>query len=200
MTVSSPARQALAGVSPDAATAEQMPIRRTAPYDEEPGYYAPGKLWLYGNVKLLHAKLVHVPAACGQRSPTACQLDRIEAEAEQLVLSGKVLVCGIHGSAHQRAAVVPLRWGSPRIVVMSGGFKFHLGNDLTQEPFRVARLWRYQWDPRTDLAISRRAPDKLPTFANYNPTVDRIITLLAAGKLPGLKSPCDYLTRIPARS
>jgi DNA processing protein len=84
-------------------------------------------------------------------------------------------VTGIHSAAHMRAAIVPLRWGAPRILVLSGGFHYHLGENLDQEPFRSARLWRYAWDPLTDLAISRRAPDKLPTYAHFNPTVDRLI-------------------------
>lgn len=88
--------------------------------------------------------------------------------------------CGIHSPAHQNAAVVPLRWGSPRILVLSGGFRYHFGKDLMDEPFRVARLYRFGWDPVTDLAVSRRAPDKLPTYARHNPTVDRLIRALSA--------------------
>jgi DNA processing protein len=81
---------------------------------------------------------------------------------------------------------VPLRWGAPRILVFSGGFHHHLGPDLKEEPFRAARLWRYQFDAKTDLVISRRAPDKLPTFARFNPTVDRLIQRIVAREVPGL--------------
>jgi hypothetical protein len=96
-------------------------------------------------------------------------------------------VCGIHNPAHRRAAIVPLRWGAPRVLVVSGGFCFHLGVKLNQEPFRAARLWRYQWDPTTDLIISRRAPEKKPTFALHNPTVDRMIGQITRGEWPGLR-------------
>lgn len=168
--------------------------RRSAPYDVEPGYYEPGGLWLYGNVRLLQAKLAYAPAAGGPPVHRPRELEALEREAEEHVLASRVLVCGIHNAAHQRVAVVPLRWGSPRIVVLSGGFHHHLGKDLKDEPFRAARLWRYQWDPKTDLAISRRAPDKLPTFAHHNPTVDRLITMLVAKEWPGLNSPFDSLT------
>lgn len=114
------------------------------------------------------------------------RLASCEQEAEGIVLTGRVLVCGVHNEFHQRAAVVPLRWGAPRIIVFSGGFQHHLGADLDQEPFRAARLWRYAWDATSDLAISRRAPDKLPTFARANPTVDRLIRKIADETLVGL--------------
>ena len=170
------------------------PPRRSAPYEVEPGYYEAGCLWFYGNTRLLHGALACVPATFGPELHRPRELDAIEREAESLVLDSKILVCGIHSAAHQRAAVVPLRWGAPRIVVLSGGFHHHLGKDLKNEPFRAARLWRYQWDPRTDLAVSRRAPEKPPTFATHNPTVDRLIAFLTEGLWPGLRSPFDSLT------
>jgi len=113
-------------------------------------------------------------------------LDTIERMTEELVLAGKIIVCGIHNPAHIRAACVPLRWGSPRIVVLSGGFHYHLGTDLKSEPFRAGRLWRYEWDAKTDLAVSRRAPEKLPTYAHYNTTVDRLIDMLATREWIGM--------------
>ncbi|MBV6459412.1 MAG: hypothetical protein HONBIEJF_02560 [Fimbriimonadaceae bacterium] len=163
-----------------------IPPKRTAPFDQEPGFYKPAGLWLYGNARLLDSCLAHVESALGPPSHTMDTLDQIERSAEALVLSRNVLVTGIHNLAHMRAAVVPLRWGSPRILVLSGGFKYHLGERLDQEPFRTARLWRYQWDSRTDLAISRRVPDKLPTYATHNPAIDRMIELIVDRRWPGL--------------
>ena len=151
------------------------PPKRTAPFDIEPGFYEPAKLWFYGNVGLLKANLACVDDALGRPDHTAAELDGISQSAETLVLDSCVLVSGIHNCAHQRAAIVPLRWGAPRVLVFSGGFYVHLGSDLKNEPFRAARLWRYQFDPLTDLVISRRAPNRLPTFSRYNPTVDRMI-------------------------
>jgi hypothetical protein len=158
---------------------------RTAPFTLEPGFYPEAAHWLYGNVRLLDTILVHVPKAFGQPVHTPSQLDHIERIAEELVLGGRTLVCGIHSPAHQRAAVVPLRWGSPRILVVSGGFYYHLGLKLDQEPFRAARLWRYLCDPKTDLIVSRRAPEKFPTYAQYNPTVDRLIERIVNRAIPG---------------
>jgi hypothetical protein len=164
----------------------EAPPRRSAPFEDEPGFYPDAGLWLYGNVRLLGAELACCEAAFGPNHHSPSELDRIEREVEEAILAGKVLVCGIHNAAHQRAAIVPLRWGSPRIVVVSGGFKHHLGEKLDQELFRAARLWRYGWDTRTDLIVSRRAPEKLPTFGNHNPTVDRLIQRIAARSISGL--------------
>lgn len=173
------------------------PPAPTAPFDEVPGYYAPACLWLFGNVRLLSGSLGAIEAAAGPDHHRSSDLDSIEKAAEELVLSSGILVCGIHSLAHQRSAVVPLRWGAPRIVVVSGGFLRHFGSNLKDEPFRAARLWRYQWDPKTDLAISRRAPEKLPTYASHNPTVDRLIALLASKTWPGLD--VDSLSRLSQR-
>ena len=162
------------------------PPRRSAPFDQEPGFYPDAKLWLYGNVRLLGGPIAHFSGALGEPRQTPSQLDALEPQAEALVLAGKILVTGIHNAAHQRVAVVPLRWGAPRILVFSGGFYHHLGQKLTDEPFRAARLWRYQFDARTDLVISRRAPDRRPTFALYNPTVDRLIEQIVGRQTPGL--------------
>lgn len=167
--------------------------RRTARYEDEPGFYQPARLWLYGNIRLLFSKLSHVEGATGAGLWSRSDLEEIEREAERRVLNCEVLVCGIHNEAHQRATVVPLRWGAPRVLVFSGGIRFHLGKDLKEEPFRAARLWRYQFDSRTDLAISRRSPEKLPTFARHNPAVDRLIRHLVRGAASPSPSASDPL-------
>lgn len=152
-------------------------------YAQEPGFYADAGLWLYGNVRLLDGRLTHIEQALGKPSHSATDLVQIEREAEQYVLGGKVIVSGVHNPAHQRVAIVPLRWGAPRILVLSGGFEHHLGKELKDKPFRAARLWRYQFDECIDLVISRRAPDRKPTFALHNPTVDRLIEKIAAREM-----------------
>jgi len=161
--------------------------KRTAPFDQEPGYHVPAGLWLYGNARLLGSNLAYLPQVFGEQDGDADELDEAERMTEQFVLDGKIIVSGIHNAAHQRVAVVPLRWGAPRILVLSGGFYVHLGPELTDEPFRAARLWRYQFDSRTDLVISRRDPDKQPTYALVNPTVDRMIERIATSDWPGLR-------------
>lgn len=157
-----------------------------APFDTEPGFYPEAGLWLYGNARLLGTSLASISRAVGHPHHMLEDLGQIEYETEQAVLGGRIVVTGVHNPAHQRVAIVPLRWGAPRILVFSGGFHHHLGSDLKEEPFKAARLWRYQFDAKTDLVISRRAPDKLPTFAQFNPTVDRLIERITARLVPGI--------------
>lgn len=102
------------------------PPRRSAPTTEEPGFYPEAELWLYGNVRLLGAHLVCIPDSFGRDEHTPLQRDQFETESEKIVLSGQIVFTGIHNAAHQRAAVVPLRWGAPRILVLSGGFRLQL--------------------------------------------------------------------------
>ncbi len=112
---------------------------------------APGVLFLYGNTKLIESKTFCVMSS--RKSPPAA-LDLIEQLTEKGVLGGETLVSGHDTPEYQRSAVVPLRWGSPRILALDCGLFAALGDDLKQEPFRAARLWRYQFDPHTDLVIS----------------------------------------------
>lgn len=155
-----------------------LPLEPISPYATTPTYHSASKLWLYGNVRLLRGILA-APVMTG------CFWDDEQA-AEKLVLDGFTLVVGIHNDWNRRMAILPLRWGSPRIVVFSGGIRYHLGEKLKDEPFRAARLWRHEWDARTDLAVSLRAPDKLPTFSRENPTVERLIQQLVHKERPGL--------------
>ncbi|HEY3780297.1 MAG TPA: hypothetical protein VGL56_04380 [Fimbriimonadaceae bacterium] len=184
--------------SPLTRSSGEAPPRRTAPFNEEPGFHFPAQVWMYGNARLLDGDLAYVEQALGESDHAPDELNEIERITEQLVLAGKVIVTGIHNPAHQRVALVPLRWGAPRIIVFSGGFEQHLGNDLKNEPFRAARLWRYQWDASTDLAISRRAPAKLPTYSLFNPTIDRLIARLGSSDYPGLRWTCNNEVRVLA--
>lgn len=119
----------------------------------------PAGIWLYGNTNLLNddERLISIPATF-EAMPGPADLNRIEHMAETLVLAARTLVTGTQTYAMQRAAVVPLRWGAPRILVAHCGLYQYLGEHLREEPFRAARLWRYQFDPETDLAISYSQP------------------------------------------
>lgn len=149
-----------------------------APYPgliEEMDPDPPGVLFFYGNKRLLEAKTFAVLSS--RKSPPAA-LDRIERLAENGVLEGETIIAGHDTPEYQRAAVVPLRWGAPRIIVLDRGLFAALGEELKDEPFRTGRLWRYQFDASTDLAISATRPD-----ADYhreaNRTRDRLIACLA---------------------
>ncbi len=165
-----------------------IPLSRCEPFDVEAGFHQLAGLWLYGNWRLLYGQLACVSRAFGPDSHSHADLAKIDVEAMDLILQGRILVSGIHNLAHRRVVVAALGWYSPFIAVLSGGFRHHLGPELDRQPFPTGRLWRYRWDALSDLAISRRAPDKLPTFARHNSTVDRLIEKLVSKQCPGLPS------------
>ncbi len=144
---------------------------RLEAFDVDP----PPALFAYGNVKLLRNPTFTVLSS---RKTSPAGLNQIEQLAESGVLAGQTLVAGHDRPEYQRAAVVPLRWGAPRIVCLDRGLFRALGEDLNQEPFRAARLWRYQFDPLTDLALSPCRPEL--GFAGLNNQVrDRLIASLS---------------------
>lgn len=135
----------------------------------------PGVLFLYGNLKLMEAKTF---AVMSSRGTLPKDLERIERLAEEGVLGGEVLVSGHDRPEYQRSAVVPLRWGAPRILALDRGLFKVLGENLRDEAFRAARLWRYEFDPKTDLVVSPFRPDA--GFIGVNNQVrDRLIGCLA---------------------
>jgi DNA processing protein len=115
----------------------------------------PAFLFAYGNLRALNSPTFAVVCS---RNPGPADLEKVERAAEKGVLESKVLVGGTNTDAYQRAAIVPLRWGAPRILVLDRGLFVALGSDLSEEPFRTARLWRYRFDPETDLVLSRNRP------------------------------------------
>lgn len=137
-------------------------------FDPDP----PGVLFLYGAQRLLESRTFCVLSS-RQSSDTA--LREMEAIVEERVLTGQTVVTGHDTPEYQRAAVVPLRWGAPRVLVLDRGLFKVLGDDLRQEPFRAARLWRHEFDPRTDLVISTINP-----LRDYHPNSNRIRDRLIA--------------------
>ena len=103
------------------------------------------------------------------------KLDALEREAEYAVLRGQTVVSGYHNDAHQRQAIVPLRWGAPRVLVTYCGHIQAMGADYREELFRAARLWRYAFDPNTDLVLSRKAPQDEYPCRPYAPSVDALV-------------------------
>lgn len=136
---------------------------------------APGVLFLYGNDKLLRADTACVLAS---RDATPEALAEVERLAEEHVFAGRTVVSGHDTAGYQRAAVVPLRFGAPRILVLDRGFYAVLGERLDQEPFAAARLWRFCFDPHTDLVVSAVAPAK-EFHRNSNQVRDRLVAGLS---------------------
>jgi len=144
---------------------------RLEAFDPDP----PGIVFLYGNTRLLAAPTFAVLAS---RRASAAALNQLEALSEEAVLAGEVLVAGHDTPEYQRSAIVPLRWGSPRILCLDRGLFQVLGPELKEEAFRAARLWRYQFDPHTDLAVSCFNP--AAKFIGVNNQVrDRLVAGLA---------------------
>jgi predicted Rossmann fold nucleotide-binding protein DprA/Smf involved in DNA uptake len=142
---------------------------------EEMDPQAPGLLFLHGNARLLESRTFSVMSS---RDSQRADLEQIERLAEGGVLEGEVLVAGHDTPEYQRAAVVPLRWGSPRILCLDRGLFRVLGEDLREEAFRAARLWRYEFDPHTDLVVSPFRPEA--EFIGVNNQVrDRLIACLS---------------------
>jgi DNA processing protein len=135
----------------------------------------PGVLFLYGNGRLLESRTFCVLSS---RNARPADLDLIEKLTEEAVLEGEVLVTSHDKLEYQRSAVVPLRWGSPRILCLDRGLFQVLGPDLKDEAFRAARLWRYEFDPSTDLVVSPFRPEA--SFIGVNNKVrDRLVACLS---------------------
>lgn len=158
------------GVFLAASTDAHFPVR-IEQFDPNP----PPLIYLYGNGNLLKTKTFSVLASRG--APPAVRI-AIEQWTESAVLAGETLVSGHNTNEYQASAIVPLRWGSPRILVFDRGIFPVLGEDLRSEPFRAARLWRFQFDPHTDLAISPFPP--FGSFLGVNNQIrDRLIASLS---------------------
>lgn len=140
-------------------------------FDPDP----PGVLFLYGNMRLLQAPTFAVLAS---RATPPSGLETIERLTEEGALGGETLVTGHDRPEYQRSAIVPLRWGAPRVLVFDRGLFQVLGPDLKDEAFRAARLWRYEFDPGTDLAVSPFRPEAEFVGAN-NRVRDRLVASLS---------------------
>lgn len=151
----------------------------------EPQQCEESRLWLYGNTRLLRSPLSCIPESFGPPEHQADDLEEIARTAQGLVLSSRVLIAGIHSPAHQAVATVPLRWGAPRILVLSAGFLHHMGESLEDEPYRQGRLWRYRFDERVDLVISRKAPHLKPDRMHMGYLVDCLILQIVRRQIPG---------------
>ncbi len=135
----------------------------------------PSALYIYGNTKLMQARTF---AVLSSRSASSQALSRIEKLAEEGVLNAEILVTGHNRPEYMRGAVVPLRWGSPRILCLDRGLFSTLGDTLSEEPFAAARLWRYKFDPETDLALSPVRP-RAGFVRSFNKVRDHLVAGLS---------------------
>ena len=135
----------------------------------------PGILFLDGNTKLLEANTFSVLSS---RNTRPADLDLIEKLAEEGILRSEVLVTGHDRPEYRRSAIVPLRWGSPRILCLDRGLFTALGPNLTDDSMHESALWREKFDPSTDLVVSPFRPDA--GFVGVNNQVrDRLVGCLS---------------------
>ncbi|MDR3691567.1 MAG: hypothetical protein P4L46_19460 [Fimbriimonas sp.] len=135
----------------------------------------PGILFLYGNTKLLAARTFCVLSS---RNARPADLNQIETLAEEGVLKSEVLVTGHDRPEYKRSAIVPLRWGSPRILCLDRGLYTALGPELQNETMHESMLWREKFDPSTDLVVSPFRPEA--GFVGINNQVrDRLVGCLS---------------------
>ncbi len=131
--------------------------------------------YIYGNTQLLGSSRL---ACCEsvfkhqEHQLTKRDIEEIEEEAIDLVVyEHKILVTGIHNHAHQVASCIPLRFGSPRILILDFDPRIlwvGKAEDDLPELFSPAILWRYWFDPLVDLIlctslspIAKNQPGKL---------------------------------------
>lgn len=145
---------------------ELVPFSPVAPVEISANTFALDKpvvlqlndLYMYGNLKLLASDRFTLPISVLDQVTRQDILDvHVPLAAE--ILKGRTLVTGVHSPLHDQAAVLPLRWGAPRILVLTSGFLQSLGPNLDQELTLLSRRWRYEFDPLTDLVISPFAPE-----------------------------------------
>lgn len=111
------------------------------------GYAKIGNLWFPPDIRSVNTAY---SGSLGER------LDLLEQETEKAILEGKVVVvnCKYLGVREEetriveRAGVVSLRWGSPRLLLVTPSQSKAL--EANEELCRIWRLWRYQFDPRYD--------------------------------------------------
>ena len=139
---------------------------------------APVRLRAYGNLSLLDSPALFMPEHVSKRETSPAERDAVERMTENAVLAGQILVSPYATATQQRACVVPLRWGAPRILIANCGIEKALGSDLSGEPFRAARLWRYQWDPKTDLMLSTSIDDS--GWPAWSPTAINLARAIVA--------------------
>jgi hypothetical protein len=139
--------------------------------------------YIYGNEELLtSSRLAHVESVQRLQGQELTKRDilEIEEEAIDLVLDQrKIMVTGIHNKAHQVAACVPLRFASPRILVLAFDPRvlwIDKNEDELPELFDEACLWRYRFDPLIDLVLCTCLSPILANKAATRqiPKVDRI--------------------------
>lgn len=119
----------------------------------------PSRIRCYGNLDLLRRDLAVVPGSFGPNVGDRLDWRRAHDAATEIAKGGRVLVTPVGTAVTRHVALVPLRWGNPRVLVLSCGIRTALGPRLRREPFFEAEAYRSRFDPRTDLVVSMSSDD-----------------------------------------
>jgi DNA processing protein len=138
---------------------------------EEP----PPVLFGYGNWQLLEEQTFAVLAS---HDVSQAGLKAVEISVQAFLESGWTLVTSQNQKAYQQALLMALRSNKPHMMVLDRGLLEVFGDDLSREPVAAARIWRVQFDPYQDLALSPFRPrDKW--MGPYGRVRDRLVATLA---------------------
>lgn len=77
-----------------------------------------------------------------------------DAAIEKEALSGKCIVVDLHTPEGQKAGLVPLRWGAPRVLLVRPDSEYAKAIERGEEPIESHRLWRYRFDPMCDAVLA----------------------------------------------
>lgn len=136
----------------------------------------PPALFAFGNLGLLDRPLF---AVANSNDVPESALAIGDQAAEAAMNKGWTLVTGHNRIAYQRTALVAARRQMPCIFVLDRGLVEGFGGDLERNLFSAARIWRPNFDPASDLAVSALSTNAHGTSAN-NRRRDKLIFALAS--------------------
>lgn len=135
----------------------------------------PAVLFGYGNWSLLEAPTF---ATLASHKVSKQGLQEVETVVASFLEGNWVLVTGHNQPAYRQALLTALRMGKPQILVLDSGLLSVFGEDLRREPFAAARIWRTEFNPSQDLALSPFRP-RDPWIGHNSRYRDRLVATLA---------------------
>ncbi len=119
--------------------------------------HGPCFLYLYGNKKLLQSDTFSILSS--RKSPEFIH-HHISSLTKEAILNGENLVTSGTAPSYSPSYITALKMGSPKIIILDTGFFVAFGLDGKQEINPTFKIWREEFDPITDLAISAFSPFK----------------------------------------
>lgn len=136
----------------------------------------PAVLFGYGKWDLLNQTTF---AVLGSHDISPLGLTALETVVKTFIESGWTLIASSTQPAYQQAMLTALRYNSPHALILDQGLLHVFGEDMRQEPVPAARVWRMEFDPMQDFALSAFRPRD--HYLNpYGQKRDRIVAVLAS--------------------